>query len=95
MSTSLWIVYGGGVVLFPIVIGMLFKKKRFDVMDDGLPMFFLSFMWPVLFVAVVVIGAIGMACCALGCLWTFLLEFGSLVAMCLEGDKAKDFQSES
>ena len=95
MNTALWIVYGVGVVLFPIVVGMLFKKKRFDVMDDGLPMFFLSFMWPVLVAASAVIGAVGMVCCALGFLWTFLLEFGSLVAMWLEGDKKKDSQSES
>ena len=91
MNILLWTIYGIGVVLTPIVFGMSCGKgKRWDIWDDGVPIFFLSFMWPVIVAAAAVIGAIGCVCCALGWLWTFLLEFGSLIASWLEGDKKKD-----
>ena len=66
---ALWIVYGIGVVLFPIIVGFLFKGKKFDVMDDGVPIFFGSLFWPLVILIVVVIWCVMVVCFIPGWIW--------------------------
>ncbi len=72
----LWTVYGIGVVLFPIIIGFLFKGEKFDVMDDGVPMFFISVSWPVVVFLVVAMGCVMVICLIPGWVWNGLLRLG-------------------
>ena len=84
MNTLLWTIYGIGIVLTPIVCGALCKDKPLWTVENGICLFFLSFLWPivpmsVLFVvALVLVGlpfvVVGFV---LGCLWKVLLLVGS------------------
>lgn len=78
---ALWTVYGIGVVLFPIIVGFLFKGKKFDVMDDGVPMFFCSLFWPIVVLLLVVIGCVMVVCFISGGIWTGLLRLGSGIGL--------------
>ena len=78
MNTLYWTIYWIGVVLSPIVIGMaLPNKKNFKVLDEGIPFFFLSLMWPFV-VAICAAGMVVFGIVALvGFLWSFLMTLGS------------------
>lgn len=76
---ALWTAYGVGVVLFPIIVGFLFKGKKFNVMDDGVPMFFLSVSWPIAVFLVVAIGCVMVVCLIPGWVWNGLLRLGSWI----------------
>ena len=91
MNTLYWTIYGIGVVLFPIVIGMaLPNKKDFKVFDEGVPFFFLSLMWPFV-VAICAVGMVVFGIVALvGFLWTFLMTIGGLVGRKLETPSKKE-----
>lgn len=73
----LWIVYGIGVVLCPILVGAMFKGKKFDVVDDGIPMFFLSLAWPIALFLVVICWCVMVVCFIPGWIWNGLLHIGS------------------
>ena len=96
MNTLYWTIYWIGVVLFPIVIGMaLPNKKNFKVLDEGVPFFFLSLMWPFV-VAICVAGLIVFGIVALvGFLWSFMMELGSSFGRKLETPPKKEEVLES
>lgn len=78
-SEVLWTVYGIGVVLFPVVVGIITGKKKLDVVDDGIPLFFLSLLWPIAAFFVVTCWCVMVVCCIPGWIWTGLVCFGSEV----------------
>ena len=85
MTTMYWVIYWVGVVLFPVFVGMMLpNKKNFKVIDEGIPFFLLSFMWPfvvaICAAALVVFGIVSFA----GFLWSFLMELGSSFGRKLE-----------
>ena len=85
MNTLAWTFYWIGVVISPIVIGMMLpNKKDFKVFDDGIPIFILSFMWPfVVALAVVLMSVLGVAA-LVGFLWISLITLGSSFVRKLE-----------
>ena len=91
MSVAAWVVYGIGIVLFPIVVGMFCgRDHKWDVFDDGIPLSIISIVWPVFFAAfllfmAVVLALIGLCCvgAVLGYLWLGLVRIGSWVALAL------------
>ena len=74
---ALWVVYGIGVVLFPILVGAMFKEKKFSVMDDGVPLFFLSLAWPIVLFLIAICLCVMMVCFIPGWVWNGLLHIGS------------------
>lgn len=74
---ALWIVYGIGVVLFPIIVGFIFRGKKFDVMDDGVPIFFGSLFWPIVLAIILACGFTMVVCLIPGGIWNGLLHLGS------------------
>lgn len=96
MNTLGWTIYWIGVVLSPIVVGMaLPNKKNFKVFDDGIPIFFLSFMWPfVLVLTLFVMSITGLAALA-GMMWSFLMTLGSSLGRKLETPPKKEEVLES
>lgn len=96
MNTLAWTIYWIGVVLAPVVIGMsLPNKGSFKVFEDGIPMFFLSLMWP----AVLALGILVLVCTGLvalpGFLWVFLMMIGGSVGRKLETPPKKEEVLES
>lgn len=81
MNILLWTIYGIGVVLTPIVCGMLCGKERWSIEDDCIPMFFLSFLWPVLLALIVGFAIVATICVVCGTVWWFLLMLGRLLAL--------------
>ena len=88
------IVYFTGVVLCPFVVGFLFKKSgkgTFGVFEDGIPVFFLSILWPL--VLAILIGAVAVFLVASipGALCSFMLEagrwIGKMTDRSIEGKK--------
>lgn len=73
----LWIVYGIGVVLFPIIVGFIFKEKKFDVLDDCVPIFFGSLFWPIALVLILACWFTMVICFIPGWVWKGLLYIGS------------------
>ena len=71
-----WTIYGIGVVVFPILVGAMFKEKKFSVMDDGVPVFFLSLAWPIVIFLVAIVGSVMVACFIPGWVWNGLLHLG-------------------
>ena len=72
-----WTIYGIGVVVFPILVGAMFKEKKFSVMDDGVPVFFLSLTWPIVIFLVAIVWSVMVACFIPGWVWNGLLHIGS------------------
>lgn len=72
-----WTIYGIGVVLFPILVGAMFKEKKFSVMDDGVPIFFLSLAWPIVLFLAVICWCVMVVCFIPGWVWNGLLYVGS------------------
>ena len=91
MTTTYWVIYWIGVVVFPIVVGMMMGGKgNFKVFDEGIPIFLMSFVWP--FVLVVIAGAmLILAVAALaGTIGTFLMTLGSSIGRKLETPPKKE-----
>lgn len=86
--TLTWVVYVIGVVLVPIVAGMIGNSNEaWSIKDDCLPLFFLSLLWPVLLALVVGFALVGLVCIALGGVWWCLLMVGVLIAQLIKGAK--------
>ena len=70
------------------------NKKNFKVVDEGIPFFLLSFMWPFVIAicaaALVVFGIVSFA----GFLWSFLMELGSSFGRKLETPKKEEVLKE-
>ena len=95
MNALYWTIYFIGVVLFPIAVGMAMGGgKKFNVFDEGIPVFLLSFVWPFV-LAILICGGVLMGIFALvGFLWTFLLELGSQLSKTLERSPKKMEKAE-
>ena len=88
MNTLAWTVYWIGVVISPIVLGMMLPNKRkFDFFDDGMPFFFLSLLWPFVIALAIVVWAIMGLAGLVGLLWSYLMTLGSSIGRKLEKKK--------
>lgn len=83
METMLWIIYWVGVVICPILFGMLFGRKMknnpFAFGDVYVPLALLSILWPMLVVLLISIGVVVLVCIAIGGMWMALSEIGRLI----------------
>ena len=95
MNTLYWTIYWIGVVLSPIVVGMTLPNKRdFKVFEDGIPIFFMSFMWPlVIAICAACMVVLGIAA-LVGFLWSFLMTLGSSLGRKLETPPKKEERLE-
>ena len=72
-----WTVYGVGVLVFPIVVGIVTRDKPTKAFEDALPVFFLSLLWPVVVSAMLLVVVIGVVGCIPALIWYLLLMLGS------------------
>ena len=83
METMLWIIYWVGVVICPILFGMLFGRKvknnKFVFCDVYVPLALLSILWPMLVVLLISIGFVVLVCSAIGGIWMALSELGRFI----------------
>lgn len=73
----LWTIYGVGVLVFPIVVGIVTHNKPIETFEDSLPVFFLSLLWPVVVSAMLLVVVIGVVGCIPALIWYLLLMLGS------------------
>lgn len=67
-QTTLWIIYGLGVLLFPIVTGFILGKDtcKLDLFEGALPTLMLGFLWPVLLALYVIVLVMIVIGCVIG-----------------------------
>ena len=94
METLLWTVYLMGVVLCPILFGMLsggkMKNNPFALGDVYVPLMLLSFLWPFLVLLIVIMGLTAILCLIVGGMWMALSEIGRFIGMKVFGVDADD-----
>lgn len=91
MNTLYWTIYWIGVVLFPIAAGMAMGGgKKFNVFDEGIPVFMMSFVWPFVLAMLICAGVVMGTFALAGFLWAFLMELGSKLSKNLERTSKKE-----
>lgn len=97
METMLWIIYWVGVVLFPILVGMLFGKdikwNELDlnaVVDSYIPIGMLAFIWPIVLLVLLLMGSGILISILFGMFGMVLSTIGYAIRRAIGTDKKKD-----
>lgn len=81
------VIYLIGLVVIPIVLGVLFKNKNLDLFDDFIPLAFLTAVWPAVFALGVVL-CVGFALVGtIGLLYKVPFVVGVILGKVLHKDK--------
>ena len=97
METMLWIIYWVGVVLFPILAGVLFGKDiKWNELDlnavfySYIPIGMLAFIWPMVLLVLLVMGAAILISILFGMFGMVLSTIGYAIGRTIGVDKKKD-----
>lgn len=97
METMLWIIYWVGVVLSPILVGILFGKdikwKELDlnvVFDSFIPIGMLAFLWPMVLLVLLAMGAVVLVGILFGMFGLALSTIGYAIGRAIGTDKEED-----
>jgi hypothetical protein len=97
METMLWIIYWVGVVLFPILVGILFGKDikwkeldMYDVFDSFIPIGMLAFVWPIVLIVLLTMGSVVLVGILFGMFGMVLSTIGYAIGRTIGTDKKKD-----
>jgi hypothetical protein len=97
METMLWIIYWVGVVLFPILVGMRFGKDikwneldMYDVFDSFVPIGMLAFLWPIVLVVLLTMGAVVLVGILFGMFGMALSTIGYAIRRAIGTGKKED-----